>query len=167
MTSTGPTAVVRAGQHDTTAELEADIACAARCDTAVLISGDAGSGHELIAKLIHEKGVGARRRPFVAINCADVADDALQSKLVAHTPASATRAWRGTVLLLEVSAISARIQDVLFELLGSGLDSRLIATTSRGLYADVVAGRFREDLYYRLNVIHVRIPPSGDNDPYL
>ena len=162
MTSTAWLAALTAGPHDTTVELEADIACAARSNTSVLISGDASSGTELVAKLIHEKGVSVRA-PFIAISCAGVTDGELQSKLVAHTPGIAARGRRGTLLLLEVSAISARIQDVLFDLLGSGLDSRLITTTSRDLYADVVAGTFREDLYYRLNVIHACVAASVDN----
>lgn len=147
----------------------------------VMISGDSGTGKEVFAKYIHECSPRANR-PFVAINCAAIPETMLESMLfgyekgaftgaVVSKPGKFEQANHGTLLLDEISEMDLGLQAKLLrviqekevERLGSNraikLDVRILATTNRNLKAEVKAGRFREDLYYRLNVFPIRLAP--------
>jgi DNA-binding NtrC family response regulator len=163
-------------------EIELEVECAARTDAKVLLTGESGVGKEVVAQLIHQE---SRRRsaPFVPINCAGVPDSLLESELFGHVRGSFTDAHRdkkgwleqaqsGTVFMDEVGEMTVRMQAVLLRFLESGeiqrvgsertqgvVDVRIIAATNRKLMAEVNDGKFRDDLYYRLNVIHIAIPP--------
>jgi len=162
--------------------LREDIACAARSESKVLISGESGSGKEVTARLIHAQGA-RRREPLVTLNCAGVPETLLESELFGHAKGSFTGAYRdkpgllalghrGTVFLDEIGEMSLRMQSMLLRFLETGetqrvgatrpeprLDVRVITATNRDLQALVVAKTFREDLYYRLNVLHLVVPP--------
>lgn len=150
-------------------------------DANVLITGESGAGKDLIASFIHSKSRRAAQ-PFVKIDCATLPGELLEAELFgyergAFTSAFEARAGRfeaaqkGTVVLDEIAHLSTDAQAKLlrvietreFERLGGRktikLDARLIALTNVDLDAAVKAGRFREDLFYRLNVIHIRVPP--------
>ena len=147
----------------------------------VLLNGESGTGKEVFARLIH---VSSERRdgPFVAINCAAIPEDMLEAMLFGYEKGAYTGAHRsapgkfeqaqgGTLLLDEISEMSLSLQAKLLrvlqerevERLGSReiieLDVRVLATTNRQLREEVSAGRFREDLYYRLNVFPLTLPP--------
>ncbi|RDV37364.1 sigma-54-dependent Fis family transcriptional regulator [Bradymonadaceae bacterium TMQ3] len=147
----------------------------------VMITGESGTGKELIARMLHEKS-GRVDKPFVRLHCAALAESLLESELFGHekgafTGASARREGRfeeahgGTLFLDEIGEISPAIQVKLlrflqqreFERVGGNktisVDVRVVAATNRDLEAEVKAGRFREDLYFRLNVIHIEAPP--------
>jgi two-component system response regulator HydG len=147
----------------------------------VLITGESGTGKELVAQAIHENSPRSRA-PFVKLHCAALAETILESELFGHergsfTGAAARREGRfkqadgGTLFLDEIGEISPAIQVKLlrflqertFERVGGNetlkVDVRLIAATNRDLPAEMVAGRFREDLYYRLNVVNIEMPP--------
>ena len=147
----------------------------------VLIQGESGTGKELIARAIHFSGERGTR-PFVAVSCAALAETLLESELFGHERGSFTGAVAqkkgkfeladgGTLFLDEIGDISPKVQVDLLRVLqerrffrvgGSSeiqVDVRVIAATHRELQAEVREGRFRDDLYYRLNVINVRIPP--------
>jgi DNA-binding NtrC family response regulator len=155
---------------------------AARSDAKVLITGESGTGKEVMARLIHER---SRRRtaPLTTINCAGIPDSLLESELFGHRRGSFTGAVRdhrgvlekangGTLFMDEVGEMSGRMQGLLLRFVESGeiqplgsessersVDVRVIAATNRRLEQDVTAQTFRLDLYYRLKVIHVHIPP--------
>jgi transcriptional regulator with PAS, ATPase and Fis domain len=155
---------------------------AAKTDAKVLITGETGTGKEVVAQIIHEQSQ-RRSTPMVAINCAGVPDSLLESELFGHTRGSFTGAYRdrvgllevahrGTLFLDEVGEMSLRMQALLLRFMEDGeiqpvgggrrqvrLDTRLVAATHRDLVARVETKDFREDLYYRLNVIHLTIPP--------
>jgi len=154
---------------------------AAGSTATVLIGGESGTGKELVSRFIHEQSV-RRLRPFVAVNCASIPDGLLESELFgfekgAFTGAAMGRAGKfeqahkGTILLDEVSEMDVRLQAKLLrviqerevERLGgkkvTALDIRIIATTNRDLKTEVSEGRFREDLFYRLNIFPILIPP--------
>ena len=147
----------------------------------VLVVGETGTGKELVARAIHELSDRARR-PFVAINCSALPETLLESELFGHTKGSFTgaiankrgifeEAAGGTLLLDEISTITPNIQVKLLRVLqerkiqrvGGGqplpVDFRLIAATNTDLAQSVERGDFREDLFYRLNVFPVRVPP--------
>ncbi len=153
----------------------------AESDTTVLVTGESGTGKEVVARLLHDAG---RRKsgPLVAVNCAALPETLLESELFGHvrgafTDARASRsglfqtADRGTLFLDEVGEMPMGVQVKLlraleerrFRPLGSSteiaFDVRVIAATNRDLEHAVTEGRFREDLYYRLNVVHVHMPP--------
>jgi DNA-binding NtrC family response regulator len=166
-------------------EIEQEIESTARTDAKVLITGESGVGKEVVAHLIHQA---SRRRfaPFVPINCAGVPDSLLESELFGHMRGSFTDAHRdkkgwlfqangGTVFLDEVGEMSVRMQAVLLRFLETGeiqrvgsenstsnANVRVIAATNRSLLSQIAEKSFRDDLYYRLNVIHIAIPPLRD-----
>ena len=165
--------------------IEREIDVAAGCSAKVLITGESGVGKELVARLIHE-GSARRAKQFVAINCAGLPDSLLESELFGHVRGSFTGAYRdkkgwleaahgGTIFLDEVGEMSLRMQAMLLRFLETGeiqrvgseralpaLDVRVIAATHRNLSECVRERTFREDLYYRLNVVHIEVPPLRD-----
>jgi len=153
----------------------------AAADASVLITGESGTGKEVLARHIHAR---SRRAggPFVALNCAAIPDNLLESELFGHekgafSGAVARRVGKfeaadgGTLLLDEIGEMDVRLQAKLLralqereiDRLGGGapvkVDVRILAATNRDLLAEANAGRFREDLYFRLNVIAVHVPP--------
>ncbi len=147
----------------------------------VLVSGESGTGKELVARTIHARGPLAGR-PFVTINCAGLSETLLDSQLFGHRKGAFTGALYdhdgvfraaegGTLFLDEVAEIPLPLQAKFLRAveqrevtpLGASLpvpvDVRLVAATNRDLEADIHAGRFRQDLYYRLNVVHIELPP--------
>jgi len=162
--------------------LEEDLRDAARSDAKVLITGESGVGKELAARTVHNFS-SRSGGPLVALNSAGIPDSLLESELFGHMRGSFTGAYRdkpglfelarrGTVMLDEVGEMSLRMQSLLLRFLETGeiqpvggdrprycVDVRVIAMTNRQLLAQVAANAFREDLYYRLNVIHIVVPP--------
>jgi two-component system response regulator AtoC len=162
-------------------ELYKQIAQIAPTDTTVLITGESGSGKELVARMIHKRSPRANN-PFVAVNCAALSEGLLESELFGHergafTGAHALRrglfetASGGTVFLDEVGDVPAKMQALLLRVLQEGevrrvggsapvaVDVRVISATNRDLSIDVAEQRMRSDLYYRLNVMGLHIPP--------
>jgi two-component system nitrogen regulation response regulator NtrX len=154
---------------------------AAPSDARILITGENGTGKELVARSIHAKGRRADR-PFIEVNCAAIPDTLLESELFGHekgafTDAVSRRAGRfeaadgGTLFLDEVADLSLPaqakvlrvLQEMRFERLGGektiSVDVRVIAATNKDVRAEIGAGRFREDLYFRLAVVPIRMPP--------
>ncbi len=152
----------------------------ARSDAPVLIAGESGTGKELVAKAVHEYSP-RRQRELITINCGAIPENLLESELFGHekgsfTGAIARRAGRfeqadgGTLFLDEIGDMPLSIQVKLLRVLQDGsfsrvgandtltTDVRIVAATHKNLSAEVAAGRFREDLYYRLNVVEIRIP---------
>ena len=157
------------------------IATAAPTRAAVLVQGETGTGKELVARAVHDQS-DRRDAPFIKLNCAALPEGLVESALFGHERGAFTgavkrvagafeRAHRGTLLLDEISEMRLDLQAKLlrvlqeqeFERVGGSapirVDVRIIATTNRDLAAEVAAGRFREDLYYRLSVIPVMVPP--------
>ncbi|HWA78377.1 MAG TPA: sigma-54 dependent transcriptional regulator [Polyangiaceae bacterium] len=158
-----------------------DVATQAAPSTAtVMILGESGTGKELIARFIHGKS-SRPNGPFVAVNCAAIPESILEAELFGHergafTGASSRREGRfarargGTLFLDEIGELAPAVQVKILRVLQEGeyepiggrtekSDARIVAATNRDLLAEVEAGRFREDLYYRLNVISVTAPP--------
>ena len=170
------------GRSECIQAIESDIECAARSDAKVLITGETGVGKEVVARLIHQRSYRASN-PLVTVNCAGVPDSLLESELFGHTRGSFTGAYRdkaglleqaqnGTVFLDEVGEMSMRMQVVLLRFLETGeiqrigadrshtrVNVRLVTATNRELQAQIASGAFREDLYFRLNVIRLSLPP--------
>jgi two-component system response regulator FlrC len=153
----------------------------ARSDSTVLISGESGTGKEVLARFIHQQSQRANQ-PFVAINCAAIPDNMLEATLFGHEKGSFTgaiaaqagkfeQADGGTLLLDEISEMPLGLQAKLLRVLQErevervggrkpiSLDIRVVATTNRDLAGEVAAGRFREDLYYRLSVFPLAWQP--------
>lgn len=153
---------------------------AAPSTATVLVLGESGTGKELLARYIHERSARARK-PFVAVNCAAIPETILESELFGHERGAFTgavakkdgrfaKATGGTLFLDEIGELSPQVQVKLLRVLQEGeyeplggntvkADVRIVAATNRDLLAEVQGGRFREDLYYRLNVIAVTAPP--------
>ena len=156
----------------------------AESDSFVLIQGASGTGKELIAGLIHRRSM-RNNRPFVAVNCASIPDALLESELFGHEKGAFTNAFStkeglvevangGTLFLDEVGDISPAIQPKLLRFLETGefrrvggtnllsVDVRVVSATNKDLREEVAAGRFREDLLYRLNVVSLRVPSLSE-----
>jgi transcriptional regulator with GAF, ATPase, and Fis domain len=173
------------GQSDAIRLIESEADIAARSDAKVLITGETGVGKEVVARLIHHRSMRASA-PLVTLNCAGLPDSLLESELFGHVRGSFTGAYRdkpgllemapnGTLFLDEVGEMSQRMQAVLLRFLESGeiqrvgadrshtrVNVRLITATNRDLETEVANGKFREDLFFRLNVIRLSIPPLRD-----
>lgn len=157
-----------------------EIALSAGSAATVLISGESGTGKEVVARLIHQHS--GREGPFVAVNCAAIVENLLESELFGHEKGAFTGAQSrklgkfelaqdGTLFLDEIGelapALQAKLlralQERVFERVGGtqqiGTNARVVAATNRDLQAEAAAGRFREDLVYRLDVIQIRMPP--------
>jgi two-component system, NtrC family, response regulator HydG len=153
-------------------------------DTTVLITGESGTGKELVARALHQKSP-RRDRPFIAVNCAALSETLFESELFGHEKGSFTGAISlkkgrfelaqgGTIFLDEVGELAQGLQAKLlrvlqqreFERVGGThphpLDIRVVAATNRDLTSDVSEGKFREDLYHRLNVVTLESPPLRD-----
>jgi two-component system, NtrC family, response regulator PilR len=149
--------------------------------TNILITGESGTGKELIAKAIHEQS-DRKNHPFVTINCGGIPETLLESELFGHKKGAFTgasldkkglfeMAHKGTVFLDEIGEMGLPIQvkllravqEKVFKPVGGNedvsVDIRIISATNKNLEDEVIAGRFREDLFYRLNVIEIKIPP--------
>src|SRR6185312_4455405 len=153
---------------------------AAPSQATVLVLGESGTGKELLARYIHDKSARAAR-PFIAVNCAAIPETILESELFGHERGAFTgaiakkdgrfaKAAGGTLFLDEIGELSPSVQVKLLRVLQEGeyepvggntvkADVRIVAATNKDLRAEVIAGRFREDLFYRLNVIAVTAPP--------
>jgi DNA-binding NtrC family response regulator len=152
--------------------------------TSVMIHGETGAGKGLMARVIHQ-GSDRAERPFVHINCGALQEQLLESELFGHekgafTGASGTKpglfevANQGTLFLDEVGELTAAMQAKLLQVLDSGelrrvggtrlhrVDVRLLTATNKSLKQEVRDGRFRQDLYFRLNVVHIEVPPLRD-----
>jgi DNA-binding NtrC family response regulator len=164
-------------------DIHQEIECLAPLDAKVLITGESGVGKTVIARLLHQRS--GRTGPFVTINCAALPDTRLESELfgVRHTVAGVypdTRGWLeqaqgGTIVLEHVAEMSPRMQARLLRFLEAGEIQRLgsdrvrtignvrvITEADGNLIQRVATGEFREDLYYRMNVIHIVVPPLRD-----
>src|SRR5262252_3089426 len=156
--------------------------CAAQSTTKVLITGESGVGKDLVARHLHAHSP-RRHAAFVAVNCAGLSETLLESELFGHVKGSFTGAYRdkrgklslahrGTLFLDEAGEMSLRMQALLLRFLENGeiqavgsdqpetrVDVRVVAATNRNLTHLVASGKFREDLLYRLRVIHLHVPP--------
>lgn len=165
-------------------EVYKSLARAALSASSVLLSGESGTGKELVARAIHEHSA-RRARPFVPVNCGALTDSLLESELFGHVRGAFTgavaekrglleEAHGGTLFLDEVGDVSPALQVKLLRVLQDGefkpvgsneirkVDLRVIAATHRNLEEMIRAGRFRDDLYYRLKVIEIALPPLRD-----
>jgi two-component system response regulator AtoC len=157
------------------------VAKVAGTNATVLLMGESGVGKEVVARAIHRASPRADR-PLLKVNCAALPGDLLESELFGHERGAFTGAYRdkpgkfelaqrGTILLDEIGEVPLRLQAKLLHILQDGefarvggervlqTDVRVLAATNRDLVAEIQAGRFREDLYYRLNVIAIHVPP--------
>ena len=170
------------GTSSVIADLSQEIDRIARSDTKVLITGESGVGKELVANAIHQRSPRARRT-LVAVNCAGLPETLLESELFGHVKGSFTGAYRdkqgkleiadgGSIFLDEIGEMTLRMQGLLLRFMETGelqkvgadrvagrVNVRVIAATNRNLREMISEGTFREDLFYRLNVIHLVVPP--------
>ncbi|HVY36304.1 MAG TPA: sigma-54 dependent transcriptional regulator [Polyangia bacterium] len=172
------------GQSAAMSALKAQIAKVAPTRTRVLITGESGTGKELIAKAIHRSSA-LVAKPFVKVNCAAIPKELIESELFGHERGAFTGATArkrglfemadgGTIFLDEIGDMNLSAQAKVLRVLQSGefsrvggeqvlkVDVRVVAATNRDLQAAVAAGEFREDLYFRLNVVPLRAPPLRD-----
>jgi two-component system, NtrC family, response regulator AtoC len=157
------------------------VARVAETETTALVTGESGTGKELVAKAIHQRSP-RKEGPFVAINCAAMPESLLESELFGHVKGAFTdartarpglfiKATKGTLFLDEIGEMPAGMQAKLLRALQErtvrpvggdqeqSFDARLIAATNRDLETEVEEKRFREDLFYRINVVRIRVPP--------
>jgi DNA-binding NtrC family response regulator len=169
------------GDDPRTEELRSLVQRVSRSEASVLILGENGTGKELVARALHE-GSPRAERPFVVVNCGAIPDSLIESELFGHEKGSFTgaerkrvglfeAAHRGTLFLDEIGELPLAVQPVLLRALQAKeiravgddrprrVDVRVLAATNRDLLAEVEAGRFREDLYYRLSTIVIDVPP--------
>jgi len=162
-------------------ELRGLIGKIASYDTTVLITGETGTGKELVARAIHQEGT-RRDGPFIAVNCGAIPANLMESELFGHAKGAFTGAVSshaglfkeadgGTIFLDEIGELPRELQVKLLRVLQEGeirrvgdtksikINARILAATVKDLEEEVRAGSFREDLYYRLNVIIIKIPP--------
>jgi two-component system response regulator AtoC len=163
-------------------DLKTEIERVARSDAKVLVTGESGSGKELVAEAIHDLSARSQKA-FVAVNCAGLPETLLESELFGHVRGSFTGAYRdklgkleladhGTMFLDEIGEMTLRMQGLLLRFLETGelqkvgadhaagrMNVRVVAATNRNLREMIGQGTFREDLFYRLNVIHLTVPP--------
>ena len=169
------------GASGAIAELSQEIDRIARSDAKVLVTGESGVGKELVANAIHQRSARAQR-PMVAVNCAGLPETLLESELFGHVKGSFTGAYRdkqgklemadgGSIFLDEIGEMTLRMQGLLLRFMETGelqkvgadrvagrVNVRVIAATNRNLRDMIAEGTFREDLFYRLNVIHLTVP---------
>jgi DNA-binding NtrC family response regulator len=174
------------GGSRTMLSLRQDIERAARCTAKVLITGETGAGKEVVARCIHHQSARSKRT-FAAVNCSGIAETLLESELFGHVRGSFTDAHRdspglirqaqgGTLFLDELGEMSLRMQAMLLRFADTGemqpvgaggvirgCDVRLITATNRDLQALIATGAFRQDLFYRLNVIAIFVPPLREH----
>lgn len=169
------------GQSTTLADVFRILGKVAPTDSTVLVTGESGTGKELLVRALHANSSRAGK-PFVPINCGAIPKELLESELFGHEKGAFTHAIRsrpgrfeladgGTIFLDEIGEMDLSLQVKILRVLqekeiervgGSGckkVDVRIVAATNRNLEEEVAAGRFREDLYYRLNVIPLHLPP--------
>ncbi len=172
------------GESDQILKIKQTIKQSAATDAKILITGDNGTGKELVARDIHRKSH-RKSRPFVEVNCAAIPDTLIESELFGHEKGAFTGALTnrkgkfeaadgGTLFLDEVAdmSLSAQakvlrvIQEMRFERVGSEetqtVDVRLIAATNKDIQQEIAEGRFREDLFFRLNVVPIHVPPLSE-----
>lgn len=172
------------GQSTSLAEVFRTLNKVAPTDSTVLVTGESGTGKELLVRALHKKSMRADK-PFVPINCGAIPRELLESELFGHEKGAFTHAIRsrpgrfemaegGTVFLDEIGEMDLLLQVKILRVLqereiervgGQGakrVDVRIVAATNRDLETEVAAGRFREDLYYRLNVIPLHLPALRD-----
>jgi transcriptional regulator with PAS, ATPase and Fis domain len=180
MKHAGPIRMI--GTSQAILDLQDELQRVARSDAKVLITGESGVGKEVVARAIHAASPRAEEI-FVAVNCGGIAETLLESELFGHVKGSFTGAYRdkagkfetaigGTIFLDEIGEMTLRMQALLLRFLETGeiqkvgadrqgraSDVRVIAATNGDLRELIAQGKFREDLFYRLNVIHVIVPP--------
>jgi DNA-binding NtrC family response regulator len=165
-------------------ELRRSVECAASAPFAVLIDGESGCGKELVARAVHSRGP-RRHKPFCTLNCAALPDDLVEAELFGHARGSFTGAIAdragvfedahgGTLFLDEIGELSPRAQAKVLRVIQEGelrrvgetisrrIDVRIISATNRDLRREIEAGRFRLDLLYRLDVVHIAVPRLRD-----
>ncbi len=162
-------------------QIRADVAKVAKTDAKVLVSGESGTGKELVARAIHRQSARSRG-PFEKLNCAALPKDLVESELFGYEKGAFTgaaqmkrgrleAAHQGTLFLDEVGDMSLDTQAKFLRAIETGeierlggtrtiaVDARILAATNKDLSSEIQAGRFREDLFYRLNVVPIHIPP--------
>ena len=179
MRNKGPVQLI--GTSTAISDLKAEVDRVARSDAKVLITGESGSGKEVVARAINDAST--RSKVFVPVNCAGIPETLLESELFGHVKGSFTGAYRdkpgklemadhGTIFLDEIGEMTLRMQGLLLRYLETGeiqkvgaervaraTDVRVMAATNRSLRDLIIQGQFREDLFYRINVIHIEVPP--------
>jgi two-component system NtrC family response regulator len=185
MRNSGSGPVQMIGTSPVITELKAEIERVARSDAKVLITGESGSGKEVVARAINSNSPRANQ-PFVPVNCAGIPETLLESELFGHVKGSFTGAYRdkpgklemsdnGTIFLDEIGEMTLRMQGLLLRFLETGeiqkvgaervarvTNVRVLTATNRNLRELIATGQFREDLFYRINVIHIAVPPLRD-----
>jgi two-component system nitrogen regulation response regulator NtrX len=169
------------GRSPALARVEEAVARIAPTNASVVITGESGTGKELVARAIHSNSPRASK-PFVKVNCAAIPEELIESELFGHVKGSFTgavkdqvgkfvRADGGTIFLDEIGDMSLRTQAKVLRVLQDGevepvgaartltVDVRVVAATNKGLEREIAEGRFREDLFFRLNVVPIHLPP--------